>query len=136
MLRALVAAAAVAALLAPAAGAGKVRTVLVVPKGQSAALRSAHLGARDCIAYPRACVNGVGGVELAYAVTGSAPARATAGTVLTDTNCNPDSYGVSHCLNRIRLASGRVLLVRHDHSMMNDPCLAPGEHVVVRAVGR
>ncbi len=111
--------------------ASTMRTVLVVPHGASFAPRS--VGRRDCIAYPRNCVNGVAGIEVVYAVDGKAPARAQTGSVLTDTNCQADSYGISHCLNQIRLASGRVVTVRHDHSMANDPCLAPGETVRVRA---
>jgi hypothetical protein len=47
--------------------------------------------------------------------------------VLTDTRCNPDAMGVSHCLNRIRLASGKTILVVHNHRMMDMPCLSPGE---------
>src|SRR5690242_14302939 len=50
-------------------------------------------------------------------------------TVLSDTNCTPDRQGVSHCLNRMRLANNKVILAIHDHSMMNMPCLSPGEHV-------
>jgi hypothetical protein len=129
-------AAAIALVSLPALGSATAatrptRTVLVVPQGKRYAPR--HVGTRDCIAYPRGCVNGVGGIEVAYAVTGKAPRRAQAGVVLTDTNCQADAYGVSHCLNRIRLPHGRVITVRHDHSMMNDPCLAPGERVVVRS---
>jgi hypothetical protein len=56
----------------------------------------------------------------------------TRGVVLTDTRCNPDRNGVSHCLNVIRLANGKTILVVHDHMMMLMPCLSPGEHVVVR----
>jgi hypothetical protein len=115
----------------PAAQARGVRTVLVVPEGARFAPRT--VGRRDCIAYPRDCVNGVAGIEVAYAVSGKTSTHAQMGTVLTDTNCQADSYGISHCMNRIRLAGGRVLAVRHDHSMMNDPCLAPGERVRVRA---
>jgi hypothetical protein len=111
-----------------------VRTLLVVPEGFRFAPRT--VGRRDCIAYPRNCVNGVAGIEVAYAISGKPSARSQIGTVLTDTNCRPDSYGVSHCTNKIRLAGGRVLTVRHDHSMMNDPCLAPGERVHVRAAAR
>jgi hypothetical protein len=54
------------------------------------------------------------------------------GVVLTDARCNPDGNGVSHCLNRIRLANGKTILVVHDHRMMNMPCLSPGEHIVLR----
>jgi hypothetical protein len=107
------------------------RTIAVVKQGARHA--PARYGTRDCIAYPRSCVNGAGRVEVVYLVSGHVPARPQLGTVLTDTNCQADSYGVSHCMNRIRLANGRMMTVRHDHSMMNDPCLAPGEHVRVVA---
>jgi hypothetical protein len=53
------------------------------------------------------------------------------GVVLTDTRCNPDVAGISHCLNRMRLADGSVVTVQHDHMMMNMPCLSPGEHVLL-----
>jgi hypothetical protein len=51
--------------------------------------------------------------------------------VMTDTRCSPDKMGVSHCLNRMRLADGTVVTVVHDHRMMDMPCLSPGEHVVL-----
>jgi hypothetical protein len=114
--------------------ASAIRTVLVVPLGAKHAPRA--VGRRDCVAYPSGCVNGIAGLEVAYAVSGKPPTGIETGKVLTDTNCQADSYGISHCLNRIRLASGRVITVRHDHSMMNDPCLTPGELVRVRAAGR
>jgi hypothetical protein len=55
----------------------------------------------------------------------------TRAVVLTDTRCNPDNMGVSHCLNRIRLANGQTITVVHNHRMMDMPCLDPGEHVVL-----
>ena len=51
--------------------------------------------------------------------------------VLTDTRCNPDAGGVSHCLNRMRLADGTVVVAQHDHRMAAMPCLSPGEHVML-----
>jgi hypothetical protein len=51
--------------------------------------------------------------------------------VLTDTRCAADAQGVSHCLNRMRLADGATITVRHDHRMMDMPCLSPGEHVTL-----
>ena len=51
--------------------------------------------------------------------------------VLTDTRCTPDSMGVSHCLNRMRLASGQMITVVHNHRMMDMPCLDPGERVIL-----
>jgi hypothetical protein len=88
---------------------------------------------RDCLGNPTTCVNGADGIVLTYAVAGSRPIAPVAATVLTDENCEPDRFGVSHCINRLRLAGGRALTVRHDHNMGNDPCLSPGEQVVVRS---
>lgn len=99
------AAALVTALPAQAAG-GKALRVDRPEKGAGAQVTTVHL------------VNG--------AVT-----RRMRAVVLTDTRCNPDARGVSHCLNRMRLADGTVVTVQHDHRMMNMPCLSPGEHVTV-----
>ena len=75
---------------------------------------------------------GVGAqVTYVHLLKGSVPRRMRA-TVLTDTRCNPDARGVSHCLNRMRLANGAVVTVVHDHRMMDMPCLSPGEHVLLR----
>jgi hypothetical protein len=54
-----------------------------------------------------------------------------AARVLTDTRCNPDAMGVSHCLNRMQLADGTQITVVHDHRMMDMPCLSPGERVTL-----
>ena len=56
-------------------------------------------------------------------------AHRTRARVLSDTRCTPDAHGVSHCLNRLRLADGRTVTVVHDHRMATMPCLSPGEHV-------
>ena len=60
------------------------------------------------------------------------PATPTTAKVLTDTDCAADRNGISHCSNILRLTSGRAITVRHDHDMMNDPCLSPGERVRIR----
>ncbi len=73
-------------------------------------------------------------LELVYLTKGRMPTQATTATVLADTDCAADRNGISHCSNILRLASGRRITVRHDHSMMNDPCLKPGEHVRVRVL--
>lgn len=70
----------------------------------------------------------------ALRLSGPIPSRRSLATVLSDEDCAPDSRGVSHCINRMRLANGRVLTVRHPHRMMEVPCLARGEHVTVRHV--
>jgi hypothetical protein len=55
--------------------------------------------------------------------------------VLSDTRCNPDAAGISHCLNMMRLSNGRVVTVVHDHRMATMPCLSPGEHVTLTPGG-
>lgn len=73
-----------------------------------------------------------GQVLHALRLKGSVPKGTVAATVMTDEECAPDAEGVSHCINRLRLAGGRVLVVRHPHRMMDVPCLSPGEHIRVR----
>jgi hypothetical protein len=110
--------------------AAAARTVLVAADGR-ALPETAFFARRDCLGNPTTCVNGAGGVVLTYRMAGRAPPRPRAATVLTDENCEPDRNGIAHCLNRLELDGGARLVVRHDHNMGNDPCLAPGERVVV-----
>jgi hypothetical protein len=70
-------------------------------------------------------------VTSVHVLRGAVHARHMRATVLSDTRCNPDANGVSHCVNRMRLADGSVITVQHDHRMMSMPCLSPGEHVVL-----
>jgi hypothetical protein len=108
------------------------RRTLYVAKSVNTLPQTTFVRARDCVRRPRTCINGLGGLELVYLTKGKLPATPTTAEVLTDTNCAADRNGISHCSNILRLASGRMLTVRHDHSMMNDPCLSPGERVRVR----
>jgi len=64
-------------------------------------------------------------------VEGPMPNAATEGTVLSDEDCGADLRGISNCLNRIRLADGREISVRHPHDMREVPCFARGEPVHV-----
>lgn len=105
---------------------------LYIAKSGALLPQTTFVRARDCLRRPRSCVNGIGGRELVYLTKGRMPARATSATVLTDTNCAADRNGISHCANILRLASGWRITVRHDHSMMNDPCLSPGERVRIK----
>jgi len=118
------------ALTEPAAG---LRTVYVAKSTRSLP-QTPFVRTRDCVRRPRSCVNGARGLELVYLTKGQMPPKATTATVVTDTDCAADRNGISHCSNILRLASGRRITVRHDHSMMNDPCLSPGERVRVRSL--
>jgi hypothetical protein len=112
--------------------AGAPARTLYIAKSVRTLPQTPFVRARDCLRRPRTCVNGIGGRELVYLTKGRMPARATTATVVTDTNCAADRNGISHCANILRLASGRRITVRHDHSMMNDPCLNPRERVRIQ----
>lgn len=73
-----------------------------------------------------------GTVMHALRVSGAVPARPMPGTVMSDEDCAPDAAGVSHCANKLRLANGRMLTVRHPHRMADVACMTPGERVQVR----
>ncbi len=53
------------------------------------------------------------------------------GTVTSDTTCDPDAQGLSHCHNVIALDNGARITVLHTHAMMQHPCLKPGERVTL-----
>jgi hypothetical protein len=67
----------------------------------------------------------------AVLLSGSMPHGSVQGTVTTDTNCDADAAGISHCFNDITLSDGPVLHLRHNHPMMSVRCLTPGETVTV-----
>ncbi len=89
------------------------------------------LAGRDCLTAPATCHNGRDGIDLVYAAASDIPREPVRATVLSDAGCEPDAHGASHCLNLLRTASGAVIDVRNDHRLANEPCLAPGEHVVL-----
>lgn len=55
----------------------------------------------------------------------------TAGKVLTDTDCDADSKGVSRCKSKIKLANGNVIKVISPHNMKYYRCFNIGETVNV-----
>lgn len=75
-----------------------------------------------------------GATMRALRLRGVVPRTGAVGTVVSDDDCAPDAAGISHCVNRIRLANGRILRVRHPHRMAEVPCMTPGERVQVREV--
>ena len=73
--------------------------------------------------------NGQNGKYLLEIVKGDAPASGlkVLGVVATDTTCEPDAQGFSHCHNVIDLANGARITVIDTHRMSQFPCLSPGE---------
>lgn len=70
------------------------------------------------------------GLLMANLRVGQIPEGATTATVLTDTNCQPDADGISHCLNDLQIGNV-VVTVQHHHAMASVPCLSPGETVTL-----
>lgn len=53
------------------------------------------------------------------------------GTILSDTDCEPDSEGVSRCLSYIRLSNQSLLEIATPHNMKNYRCFQINETVTV-----
>jgi hypothetical protein len=68
------------------------------------------------------------GILSARYVSGALPGALTRATVLTDTNCQADGSGLSHCTNDLRAGNAQIT-IQHDHDMRQVPCLSPGEEV-------
>lgn len=70
------------------------------------------------------------GYLMANLRAGQIPEGLTSAKVLTDTNCEPDADGVSHCLNDLQIGNV-IVTVQHHHAMAEVPCLSPGETVTL-----
>lgn len=57
------------------------------------------------------------------------------GVVLSDSNCQPDANGLSHCHNQVALSNGRRITVVNTHFMRINRCLAAGEQLSLRSLG-
>jgi len=81
--------------------------------------------------------NGHGGRYLLQVAQGPilAKGESAIGSVASDTNCDPDAQGLSHCHNAIELANGGRITVIDTHNMSVNRCLIPGEHIALTGVG-
>jgi len=58
------------------------------------------------------------------------------GVVTSDTDCEADAQGLSHCHNIIKLANGGQLTVIDTHNMHRNRCLGPGDQMTLTAAGK
>jgi len=79
-------------------------------------------------------LNGQGGRYFVPIVQGRISGRTT-GIVRTDSNCVPDSQGLSHCYNKISLMSGGTITIQNTHKMSSFRCLHPGQRVKIMPNG-
>ena len=78
--------------------------------------------------------NGANGQRIVKIIGGHLVAP-TQGVVLTDTHCNPDAKGLSHCHNVIRLKNHQTIKVIDTHNIMHYGCLRIDEPVSVTPLG-
>lgn len=81
--------------------------------------------------------NGRDGRYVLQLVKGQAPERGTSasGTVMSDTDCDADAQGLSHCNNIIRLADGSQVTVIDTHNMHRYRCLGAGDRLTLTTLG-
>jgi hypothetical protein len=77
--------------------------------------------------------NGHGGEYLLQITEGEVPpvGLRVSGVVTSDTDCDPDAQGLSHCHTGMSLANGSTITVIETHMMSRYRCLQPGETVSV-----
>lgn len=92
--------------------------------------------------------NGQGGHYVMRIIEGSVPpaiGMLLSGVVTSDTDCDINAQGLSHCHNGIALNNDRSIAVINIHDMNRNECLMPGQRVsitplnsnwVVAAVGQ
>ena len=80
--------------------------------------------------------NGSGGRYLLQVIQGQAlkAGKTVVGTVTSDTDCDVDAEGLSHCHNTIELSSGEKITVIDTHNMHINRCLGVGEKLSLTAV--
>ncbi|MBK5204590.1 MAG: hypothetical protein JJD98_04025 [Polaromonas sp.] len=82
--------------------------------------------------------NGSDGRYLLQIIQGNAPkaGKAVVGKVVSDSDCEADAEGLSHCHNDIELPNGRKITVIDTHEMHRNRCMQPGEQISLTAVGK
>lgn len=80
--------------------------------------------------------NGRDGRYLLQVIKGKAPksAKPVIGTVTSDTDCDADADGLSHCHNTIKLPNGKEFTVIDTHNMHQNRCLGAGDKLSLSAV--
>lgn len=82
--------------------------------------------------------NGREGRYVLQLIKGQAPKRgkSVTGTVMSDTDCDADAQGLSHCNNIIKLADGSQVTVIDTHNMHRYRCLGPGDRLTLTTLGK
>jgi len=81
--------------------------------------------------------NGRDGRYLLQVIEGNLPKarKPITGIVTSDTDCDPDAEGLSHCHNIIELPGGGKLTVIDSHNMHRNRCLGEGDRLSLTRLG-
>lgn len=81
--------------------------------------------------------NGRDGRYLLQVIAGDAPKsrKPVIGTVTSDTDCDADAEGLSHCHNTIKLPNGSEFTVIDTHNMHQNRCLGAGDKLSLTGIG-
>ena len=81
--------------------------------------------------------NGSDGRYVLQVIQGRAPksGKQIIATVTSDTDCDADAQGLSHCHNNLKLANGTQITVIDSHNMHQFRCLGEGDQLTLKAVG-
>ena len=77
--------------------------------------------------------NGANHQRFVQIIQGTVSSEET-GVVKTDTNCTPDTQGLSYCHNIIAIAHKVTVTVTDIHNMQHYRCLRVGETVILKPV--
>jgi len=82
--------------------------------------------------------NGHDGHYLLQVASGRVPqaGKRVTGTVASDTDCDADAEGLSHCHNIIELTDGSRITVIDTHNMQVNRCMSPGERISLSRVDK
>ncbi|MBE0618993.1 MAG: hypothetical protein IH605_00195 [Burkholderiales bacterium] len=82
--------------------------------------------------------NGRDGRYLLQVIKGNAPktGKPVIGIVTTDTDCDADADGLSHCHNTIKLANGSEITVIDSHNMHINRCLGAGDRLSLTGIDK
>lgn len=82
--------------------------------------------------------NGAEGRYVLQVIKGKLPktVKPITGTVTSDTDCDADAQGLSHCHNTVKLADGTEITVIDTHNMHRNRCLGSGDQLALTSLGK
>jgi len=82
--------------------------------------------------------NGRGGRYLLQVIEGRVPkaGKSASGIVTSDTDCDADAEGLSHCHNIIEFPNGSRITVIDTHNMHVNPCMSPGDRISLTRIDK